>query len=50
MPTSITDNFKINKKKFDSTGAFDSLLEIDSKFHVDPVVPPKNHIRPITKP
>lgn len=36
MPKRITDSLKIDKKKFDKLGGFDALLDIDSKFFIEP--------------
>ncbi len=38
MPITFTDEFKINKEIFLETGAFDVILDIDSKFFVDPAL------------
>ena len=36
MPISISDYLKIAAKKFDDTGAFDAVLDVDSKLFIDP--------------
>lgn len=36
MAISITDYLKVDKEKFDHTGAFDCILNVDSKFFIDP--------------
>lgn len=38
MPISFTDEFKIDKEAFLKTGAFDVILDIDSKFFIDPAL------------
>lgn len=38
MPLSFTDAFNIDKDLFDSLGAFDPILDIDSKLFVDPAL------------
>jgi len=36
MPKSVCKHFKLDAKKFDATGAFDALLDWDTKLFVDP--------------
>ncbi len=36
MPISVTEQFKIDRKKFADTGAFDSLLDQDTHLFIDP--------------
>jgi hypothetical protein len=36
MPKSVSDFLKIPVKKFDATGAFDAVLDVDSKLFIDP--------------
>lgn len=38
MATSFTDEFKISREEFLSTGAFDIILNIDSRFFIDPAL------------
>lgn len=38
MPISFTDNFGINKKAFVKTGAFDVILDVDSRLFIDPAL------------
>lgn len=38
MPISFTDAFKIDKDTFDATGAFDPILDVDSKLFIDPAL------------
>ncbi len=38
MATSFTDEFQIDRKEFLSTGAFDVILNIDSRFFIDPAL------------
>ncbi|MCM2280095.1 MAG: hypothetical protein NDJ89_18650 [Oligoflexia bacterium] len=36
MPTSVTEHFKLDKARFDATGAFDAILDLDTHLFVDP--------------
>lgn len=38
MPLSFTDAFSLDKERFDSTGSFDPILDVDSKLFVDPAL------------
>lgn len=38
MPISFTDHFEIDKKDFEDTEAFDVILDMDSRFFIDPVL------------
>lgn len=40
MPVSFTDAFDVNKELFDSTDAFDPILDVDSKLFIDPALLP----------
>jgi hypothetical protein len=38
MPISLTDKYKIKKKEFEKTGAFDVILDVDSRVFIDPAL------------
>lgn len=38
MPIAFTDKFSINKENFNETGAFDVILDVDSKIFIDPAL------------
>ena len=38
MPVSFTDKFKLDKKAFQATGAFDTILDVDSRVFIDPAL------------
>jgi len=38
MAISFTDKFGLDKKTFQSTGAFDTILNVDSRFFIDPAL------------
>lgn len=38
MPISFTDYFNVNKDDFSKTGAFDVILDVDSRVFIDPAV------------
>ena len=38
MPISFTDRFNLDKNKFNAMGAFDTILDVDSRFFIDPVL------------
>ncbi len=38
MPISFTDHFGLNKGQFSSTGAFDVILDVDSRLFIDPLL------------
>ncbi|MDO4321152.1 MAG: hypothetical protein Q4C61_01360 [Lachnospiraceae bacterium] len=38
MPKSFTDEFKIDKKLFESTGALDIILDVDLNYFIDPAL------------
>jgi len=38
MPISFTDKFNLNKKDFFATGAFDTILDVDSRVFIDPAL------------
>ena len=41
MPISFTDAFGVDKKLFEETGAFDPILNVDSKLFIDPALLPE---------
>lgn len=43
MPVSFTDAFGIDKNVFDSTGAFDPILDVDSRLFIDPALLERTH-------
>ena len=40
MAVSVTDQFKLDKARFDRTGAFDSILDMDTRLFIDPFLLP----------
>lgn len=38
MPISFTDKYNIDKEEFSSTGAFDVILDVDSRVFIDPAL------------
>ncbi len=38
MPISVTKHLKINSGKFTQTGAFDAILDVDSRFFINPLL------------
>jgi len=38
MPISITDKYNLNKADFMATGAFDVILDVDSRLFIDPAL------------
>lgn len=36
MPYSVVEQYNLDKKKFDATGAFDAMVDWDSRYFVDP--------------
>jgi len=38
MPVTVTEHLKLDVKKFNKTGAFDSFLDIDSRLFIDPAL------------
>src|SRR4051812_7159903 len=36
MPMSVSQHLKIDKTAFDATGAFDAILDIDTRLFIDP--------------
>ena len=41
MPVSFVDAFHIDPEQFDMTGAFNSILDVDSKLFIDPALLPE---------
>ena len=38
MPLSVSDYIKVEPEAFNQTGAFDAVLDVDSRFYVDPLL------------